>query len=109
MLLTIVLEAIVKIIVFCVVVHYVYLMIVKFSIRENNQDMLGGLVAKFFNTWLDVVAHKCTDQQYKLMLVIHLLPASLATVLIWQYLLQAVLSINAVFLVLILFSTTQRN
>ena len=109
MLLTTLLEAIVKILIFCLVIHYAYLAIVKISLRENSQDMVGGLVAKLFNDWLDVTANKCTDRQYKLMLVIHLLPASLVSVLIWPYLLQSVLIISAVFFVLIMFSTTERN
>jgi hypothetical protein len=109
MLLTMLLEAIVKILIFSLVFHYAYLAIVKISLRENSQDMLGGLVAQLFNDWLDVAAHNCTDRQYKLMLFIHLLPASLLTVFIWPYLLQTLLIINAVFFLLLMFSTTERS
>lgn len=113
-------EAILKIVIFCIAIHFFYLIIVKISLQKNSQDLVGGLVAKFFNHWLDVVdvvtkkstkknIDNITDQQYKLMLLMHILPASLVTALIWQYLLQTVLIVNAVFLLLIVFSTTKRN
>jgi hypothetical protein len=88
--------------------------------------MLGGIVAKLFNDWLDVVGYlknpgdrknilnkdknlKLLDRQYKLMLLIHILPASLLTALIWGYLIQPVGIITALYLVLMVFSTTRRN
>lgn len=126
MLLTIFLEAIIKIVFLSIVIHFLYLIIVKFALKKNSQDMLGGIVAKLFNDWLDVVGYlknsgdrknilnkdknlKLLDRQYKLMLLIHILPASLLTALIWGYLIQPVGIITALYLVLMVFSTTRRN
>jgi hypothetical protein len=89
-------ESLVKVLLLSLVVHFVYLGLVKLSLRTGSQDMLGGIVAKFFNIWLNTVARQAKNWQYGLMVLIHSLPASVITVSIWQNLSSPVVIINAV-------------
>lgn len=102
-------EAIIKILAIAIVIHFVYLVIAKIAIPKNSPDIPGGLIAKLLNDWFDVHKKTNTDWQYKLMLIIHILPASLITVLIWQSLFQAILILNGILVFLIVFSTTTRD
>ncbi len=102
-------EAIIKISIAAIVCHFLYLLIARIAIQKSSLDIPGGLIARLLNDWFDVYQKTNTDRQYKLILLIHLFPASLITVLIWQSLFQAILILNGILLFLIVFSTTTRN
>lgn len=102
-------EAILKILIAAIVCHFVYLLLAKIAIKKSSLDIPGGLIAKLLNDWFDVYQKSNTDWQYKLILLIHIFPASLITVLIWHSLFQAILILNGIFLFLIVFSTTRRD
>jgi hypothetical protein len=102
-------ESVIKILVFTLVVHGFYLLLVKFALRRDSQDILGGIIAKFFNIWLDVQNRHATDQQRKLMLAMHLFPASILVILIWSYLSVSVLVLNLIFCLMLIVSSTIRR
>jgi hypothetical protein len=89
-------ESLAKIISLSLLIHFVYLALVKLALSSRSQDALGGLIAKFFNVWLDAVARRAKAWQYGLIILIHSLPASLITILIWQNLTFHIFVINSI-------------
>lgn len=95
-------EAALKISLLSLAVHGLYLLFVKLSLKNSSQDVLGGLVAQMFNTWLDVAQNRATLFQYNLMLLIHVLPASIIAAVLWQYIYIPIFIVNLVLALLML-------
>jgi|GEM_PF-1420635 von Willebrand factor type A domain len=89
-------EAILKIAFVSFIIHFPYLMVVKFALKERSQDMLGGTVAKIFNIWLDVMQGKATKFQISMISLLHVIPASLVSALLWNNLTPHILIIDTV-------------
>lgn len=108
-----ILDAAFKIFVLAVPLHFFYLMLVKVSLKDSEEtripDWLGGIPAKLFNSWLDVVGGQGTDGQTKLILAIHFIPSLIITGLIWQYLIPSVIFISLIFGALLIFVSPRRR
>ncbi len=90
-------------------IHGLYLLFVKLSLKNSSQDVLGGLVAQMFNTWLDVTQKRATLFQYNLMILIHILPASIIAAFLWPYISIPIFIINLALVLLMLLFFTMRH